>query len=50
MKVDGAWFCGAACAEGRPATEERRFRVPETRLYSRPKRHFARRRPVELNS
>jgi hypothetical protein len=50
LKLDGAWFCGAACAAGRPAAGGRQFRVPETRLYARPKRHFARRRPVELNS
>ena len=50
MKVNGVWFCRTACAEGRPAAEERHFRVPETRLYARPRRHFARRRPVELNT
>jgi len=44
MKVKGVWFCGI-----RPATKERRFRVPEPRLYARPRRHFARRRPLELN-
>jgi hypothetical protein len=48
MKVNGVWFCSTACAEGRLKAEARRYRVPETRLYARPRRHFRPRRSRDL--
>ena len=46
-KVDGVWYCGYACAEGREAA--RSPSVPEDWLYHRPRRRFQKRLPNELN-
>jgi hypothetical protein len=48
-KVDGIWYCGYACAEGRSAGGPRSPSVPEDWLYGRPRRRFQGRRPRELN-
>jgi hypothetical protein len=48
MKVNGKWFCSTSCADGRMAAEARRFRVPDDRLYARPRRFFGPRRAKDL--
>jgi hypothetical protein len=50
LKRNGRWYCSSACAEGRVRVQPRQVAVPEPWLYARPRRHFAGRRPKELNS
>jgi len=50
IKVDGAWHCSTACAEGRARVRSKSDRVPEPWLYARPRRFFHKRRPKELRS
>jgi hypothetical protein len=50
LKVEDVWYCGSACAEGRPATLSNPAQVPESWLYARPRRFFRKRRPKELLS
>jgi hypothetical protein len=50
IKVDGAWYCSTACAEGRAEARSKSDRVPESWLYARPRRFFHKRRPKELRS
>jgi hypothetical protein len=48
-KIDGRWYGNAACAMGAPCPLDRRpAAVPEPWLYSRPRRHFRKRMPIEL--
>ncbi len=49
VRSNGAWYCGAACAEGREDSGPRPA-VPEDWLYNRPRRFFGKRRPKELNT
>lgn len=50
VRVHGVWYCSPACAEGRDADESTVRSVPEPWLYARPRRHFRRRKPKELNA
>jgi hypothetical protein len=50
LQVGGVWYCGTACAEGRPAAASNPARVPESWLYARPRRFFRKRKPKELRS
>jgi hypothetical protein len=50
MKVNDIWFCSTACSDGFLAAGGRDFSVPEPWLWARPRRHFRRRQPKELNS
>jgi len=50
IKVDGAWYCSTACAEGREKLRSKSAHVPEPWLYARPRRFFHKRRPRELRS
>lgn len=50
LKLDGVWYCGAPCADGRVSAEPRSFAVPETWLYGRPRRFFGARKPKELKA
>jgi hypothetical protein len=45
VKVDGQWYCRASCASGVAGEKPR---VPELALINRPRRHFRRRAPKEL--
>jgi len=49
LRRGGIWYCGSACAEGRPSAARREAAVEEPRLYARPARFFGKRRPKELN-
>ncbi|MEB2344228.1 MAG: hypothetical protein OZ948_05765 [Deltaproteobacteria bacterium] len=50
-KVDGRWYGNAICATGAPCPLDREApRVPEPRLYSRPRRYLRKRRPKELRT
>jgi hypothetical protein len=46
VKQDGLWYCCPSCAKGLPP--ERGASPADPRLYNRPIRHFASRRPKEL--
>jgi hypothetical protein len=49
VKRDAIWYGSVACAEGRACPfDTHEPAVPETALYSRPRRFFARREPKEL--
>jgi hypothetical protein len=50
VKVQGVWYCTPACAEGQPVPLEPDPTVREAALYARPRRHFTRRLPKELNA
>jgi len=50
VRVDGRWYCSAACAEGDAPPGRRETSVPEPWLYCRPQRFFRKRRPRELNT
>jgi hypothetical protein len=48
-EVDGKWYGNSACATGGTCPlDDREPAVPEEALYSRPRRFFRRRRPIEL--
>ena len=48
VESGGVWYCSPACAQGLPVERRRTPRVPEVRLYNRPRRFFGRRAPKEL--
>ena len=50
VKVQGVWYCTAACAEGGSVPLEPDSSVAEAALYARPRRHFRKRLPKELNA
>ena len=50
VKRDGTWYCGPACAQGRPRAEPESPAVPEPWLYPVPRRFLRKRRPKELKS
>jgi len=50
-KVEGRWYGNAVCATGAPCPLDRRPpAVPESWLYSRPRRFFRKRTPKELRA
>jgi hypothetical protein len=50
IQTADVWFCCSACSEDRDAVASSSRSVPENWLYARPRRHFRRRRPKELNT
>jgi hypothetical protein len=50
LKLKDVWYCSSGCSEGRSASVARSARVPEPWLYTRPWRHYRRRKPRELRS
>jgi hypothetical protein len=51
VKRGGEWYGTVACAEGRACPlDERAPKVPESALYSRPRRFFRKRMPKELKA
>jgi hypothetical protein len=49
IKLDGQWVCSPACADGEPRARPAPGRRDPV-LYNRPRRHFRRRLPKELNA
>jgi hypothetical protein len=47
VREGDTWYCGAACAQGRPGAGPERS-VSASRLTNRPRRFHGRRRPREL--
>jgi hypothetical protein len=50
LKQGELWYCSSSCAVGRVSASPREPRVPEAWLYARPRRHFRKRQPKELQS
>jgi hypothetical protein len=49
LKVGDRWYCSPTCAHGSPTSAgDAGTAVPETWLYSRPRRYFRARAPKEL--
>jgi len=48
LRADEKWYCSSLCALGRPRVRARGSVVPEAWLRNRPRRHFRKRAPREL--